>query len=98
MYDSIPAQTTSTYDKYFGNSLFTCLEVRLVESRGQVPLGHGHADRVGDALSEGSSGHLDSCGDEVLGVSRGHRVQLPEVLQVVHSNTKPMCIDDNYQQ
>ena len=73
-------------------SLFnlTCLKVRLVEGRGQVPLGHGHADRVRDALSERSGGHLDTGSDEVLGVSRGHRVQLAEVLKVVHGDTKPI--------
>lgn len=49
-----------------------------------MPLGDGQPDRVGDALTEGARGHLDPGGDEVLGVPRGHGVQLSEVLEVVH--------------
>lgn len=54
-----------------------------------MSLGDGHPDGVGNALPEGPSGHLYPGGDEVLGVTGGQGVELPEALQVVHRDAVP---------
>jgi hypothetical protein len=58
------------------------LGVRLVEAGGQVGLGGGQADGVGDALAQGAGGHLHARGQEVLGVAGGLAAPLAERLQV----------------
>mmetsp|Transcript_9225 Transcript_9225/g.37722 ORF Transcript_9225/g.37722 Transcript_9225/m.37722 type:complete len:328 (-) Transcript_9225:30-1013(-) len=59
------------------------LAVGLVEAAREVLLGHGEADGVADAHTEGTGGDLNAVGDEVLGVTGGHGVPLAEVLEVV---------------
>ena len=56
------------------------------ESGSQRPLRHGHADRGGNALAQRPRGGLDAFGDEILGVARGERAQLPEALDLVHGH------------
>ena len=53
------------------------------EAGTQVPLRHGHSDRVGEALSEGAGGDLHAGGVARLGVAGGRRTPLAERLQVV---------------
>ncbi len=54
-----------------------------VELRGQQLLGQRHAHGISDALPERAGSGLDAELRVVLGMSRGVRTQLPEVLQVI---------------
>ena len=56
---------------------------RLVEARREELLGHGHADRVGDALPERTGGDLHARRVVQLGVPRRLAVPLAELLDVV---------------
>jgi hypothetical protein len=53
------------------------------EARSQPPLGDGHADGVGESLSERSRGDLDAGGAVDFGMAGGDRVPLTEGAQVV---------------
>lgn len=75
--------------KRFGCMNSRYLEIGLVEGGGEVPFGDGHPDGVGDALPEGPRGHLHPGGNEVLRVTGGKGVELPEVLQVVYRDAVP---------
>ena len=59
------------------------LAVGLVEAAREVLLRRGEADGVADAHTEGTGGHLDAVGDEVLGVTGGDGIPLAEVLEVI---------------
>ena len=54
-----------------------------VEQAALAAGGHGHADRVADALAERAGGGLDAGGVAVLGVARGQRAPGAQRLQVV---------------
>ncbi|MNS45853.1 hypothetical protein D3C72_783310 [compost metagenome] len=56
---------------------------RLVELLGHGLLGDRHAHGIGDALTQRASGGLDARGITVLRVTRGARVQLAEVFQII---------------
>jgi hypothetical protein len=56
---------------------------RLVERRGEMRFGDGHADGVADALAKRSSRRLDSGGVAVLRVTGGTALPLAELLDVV---------------
>lgn len=58
----------------------------LVEDTAHVSLSHGQTDGVGETLTEGTGGNLDSLGNTDFRVTRGDRVQLPELLQVIHGD------------
>src|ERR1035437_8882144 len=49
----------------------------------QDPLGDGHADAVGDALTEGPGRHFNRGGDAALGVSGRARMGLAKGAQIV---------------
>ncbi len=49
----------------------------------QHALGHGHADRGGDALSERAGGGLDARRHEVFRVARRLGIELAEILQLI---------------
>ena len=49
----------------------------------RTSLGDRHADGVGEALAERSGGGLDAGGVAVLGMARGHRVELAEAPELV---------------
>lgn len=49
-----------------------------------MSLGNGKTNGVGDTLAEGTSGDLDTVGDDVLGVAGGLTGDLAETLKVVH--------------
>ncbi len=53
------------------------------ERAGEDPLGERHADGVGEALAERPGRDLDAGGVAGLGVARGLRTPLAEVLEVV---------------
>ena len=54
-----------------------------VEAGREHPLGQRHPHRVGDPLSERAGGDLDPGQVAVLGMTRGHRAELAEPLEVV---------------
>ena len=54
-----------------------------VEQAALAAGGHGHADRVGDALAERPGGGLDAGGVAVLGVAGGQRAPGAQRLEVV---------------
>ena len=54
-----------------------------VEAGGHHVPGEGHADGVGDALSEGAGGGFDAGGAAELGVAGGEGAELAEALEVV---------------
>ena len=54
-------------------------EVLLVEGSSEVGLGDGETDSVGETLSEGTSGDLDTISDTEFGVTRSDRVELTEL-------------------
>ncbi len=56
----------------------------LAEARGQVGLGHGHADRHRQALAQRAGGAFDAGGVVHLGVAGGQRAPLTEVLDLRH--------------
>ncbi len=53
------------------------------EGGGQVALGNGHADRIGESLAERSGGRLHSGGQKVLGMARRDRAELAEAPQLL---------------
>ena len=55
-----------------------------IEMRGQRALRNCHADRIGETLSERPGSGFDPGGVAALRMSRGHRMQLPEVLDLVN--------------
>ena len=59
-------------------------EAGAVELGGQQALGQRHADRVGEALAERAGGGLHARRDADLGMAGRLRVQLAEVLQLLH--------------
>jgi hypothetical protein len=61
------------------------LEAVLVESSSSVSLGNGQTNSVGDTLTEGTSGNLDSGSVVSLGVTRSTAVNGSESLQVIHA-------------
>ena len=52
------------------------------ETGRQVALHHGHADRVGKSLTQGTGGGLDPGGMAVFGMAGGFAAPLPEFLDV----------------
>ena len=58
------------------------LEARAVELLREQALGERHADRVREPLPERAGGRLDAGRDAVLRVSRRHRAELAEALQL----------------
>jgi len=55
----------------------------FVEARGEMLLGNGKADRVGDALAERPRGDLDAVEQHVLRMSRCDAVELAKLLQII---------------
>ena len=60
------------------------IESILVESRSQVRLSDAKADAVCKALAKRAGGHLDTVGVTSLGMTGRQRIDLTELLQVVH--------------
>lgn len=60
------------------------IEPVLVEGRAEMRLSDGKTNRVGEALSEGASGDLDTVGVTSFRVTRSQGVELTELLEVVH--------------
>jgi hypothetical protein len=54
------------------------------ESRREVTLGDGHADRGGQALAERAGGGLDAGGVAIFRVARRDRAELPERPDLIH--------------
>jgi len=54
-----------------------------VEARGQMRLGHGHAHRVAEPLSEGTGGGLHARRQVALRMTRGQTVPLAEALDLI---------------
>mmetsp|Transcript_21270 Transcript_21270/g.50571 ORF Transcript_21270/g.50571 Transcript_21270/m.50571 type:complete len:670 (+) Transcript_21270:384-2393(+) len=52
---------------------------------GQVRFGHGHSDGVGNSLSQRTGRDFHTLRDEVLGMPRGRRPELPEGLEVIEA-------------
>ena len=59
------------------------IEPRAVEGRGQEPLGDGHANAIGEALPQGTSGDIDPRGMQALRMTGRLGAKLAEVLQLV---------------
>lgn len=59
-------------------------EAVLVEGGSKVSLGDGETDRVGETLTKGTSGDLDTLGVTVFGVTWGLGVELTELLELLH--------------
>ena len=54
------------------------------EFGGELLLGHGHADAVGDALAQRPGGRFDAGGVAVFGMASGLGAELAEILQLLH--------------
>ena len=61
-------------------------EAVLVEGGGEVGLGDGETDRVGETLAEGTGGDFDTLGVTRLGVTGGLGVDLTELLELLHGH------------
>ena len=57
-----------------------------VQKAALTALGHGHADRVGDALAERTGRGLDSGNQVVFGMARRLAAELAEVTDIVERN------------
>ena len=68
------------------------------EALAQHPLGHGHADRVGEALAQGAGGGLDHADLTHLGVAGGAGAQLAEVLDLRQLEIDPGEVEQPVQQ
>ena len=52
--------------------------------RGEVTFGHRHSNRIGDPLTKGAGGGLDSLGVSIFRVTGGPRAKLAEPSQLVN--------------
>ena len=71
---------------------------RAVERRGQMRLGHGETDRVGDALSERAGGRFHARRVMHLGVPRREALPLPEPLDLGQRQVVPRHVQRAVQQ
>ena len=71
------------------------VEAVLVVHGTHVGLANGQTDRVGDTLAQGTRGDFNTVRDAHLGVTRGDRVNLPKVLQVVHRHLVAGQVEHN---
>ena len=62
------------------------IAVRLIETTGKMGFRHGQADRIGNALPEGTGGDFHTRSLKVLRVTGGARFPLPKLLDVVKGN------------
>src|SRR6185437_1490931 len=60
-----------------------------VQQAAFAALGHGHSDRVGDALAQRPGGDLDAGGQPVLGVAGGQAAPGAQRLEVVQGQPVP---------
>ena len=71
-----------------GQHIGVVVDSRLAELGGEHALGHGHADRRGNALSEWSGGGFDTGRVPDFRMSGRFRMQLPEALDLVESQAR----------
>ena len=71
-------QATIT-NEYIGMVIDNLILIPIELGR-QCFLGDGHSHRVGQPLTQGTGGGLDTGGIAVFGVTGGLRTQLPELL------------------
>lgn len=71
------------------------VEAGLVESGRHMRLCDAETDTVGETLSERTGGNFDAVGVAGLGVTRSQRVELTEVLQVVHGELEAKKVEKN---
>lgn len=71
------------------------LEAVLVVTSSKVGLGDGETNPVGDTLTEGTSGDLNTIGNTSLGVAWGDAVELTEVLQVIDGDLVAQKVEES---
>ncbi len=69
-----------------GDHIGKVIDDAIAQPRIEKPLGERHADRVGEALAQGTRGRLDARRVAELGMPRRLGAQLPEARQLIHGH------------